>query len=555
MLRLLIIFMLTLGAAGVAWRHSHDAEPDGPAYRTATVTRGDVVVLVSATGTINPVTSVQVGSQISGIIAKMYADFNTKVTNGMLLAEIDPSTFQATVQQARANLEKARAAELTATANLAKSKANVETAKADLIVAQANADKARAEVVVQERTLARQTPLVKEKLVAPGDLDKTQALRDEAVAAAAAATAQIATARAKVSAAEADIGSSEAAISSAKSDVKQRQAELDIAEINLSRTKIYSPVDGVVVSRAVDVGQTVAASLSAPTTFVIAKDLTQMQINTSIDEADIGKIKEGQEVRFTVDAYTDRSFVGKVKQVRLGPVVNSNVVTYDCVVSVDNPDLKLLPGMTASASVLVSRADEVLRVPAAALSFKPEADEDREKGEGGERGGGGGRGGRVGGAGKARGKDRSRLFARGKAERPPHVYVLGEGEKLIEVRVKTGLSDGRFVEVMDPGAELARGRTGAGLEGMRHRPDGEGRRHRGEGGWRKRRDGEAAGASPATSPAAPVSPDSDEPTLGTFAQLKEGAAVVIGREVQDKNKSALGGGNPFQSGGHGPRIR
>lgn len=527
-----ILVLLFAGGLGVlGWQYRQRPAAEAPVYRTAPVTRGDVLVLVSATGTINPVTSVQVGSQISGIVAKLNADFNTKVTTGMVLAEIDPSTFQAQVLQARANLEKARSGLLTATANRLREMANVETSKADIIAAVANVAKVKAELDVQDRNLQRQRPLAREKLLAASELDKTVALRAQAAASEDVAQAQVSTAKAKVAAAEAQLGSSEASIKSAESDIRQRQAELAITEINLSRTRIVSPVDGVVVSRSVDVGQTVAASLSAPTLFVIAKDLTRMQINTSIDEADIGKIQEGQDVRFTVDAYTERSFHGRVSQVRLGPVATQSVVTYDCVVAVDNPELKLLPGMTASASILVARADDALRVPAAALSFRPEVEELESRASAS-----------PGGAGRSRGKDRSRLFARGSAESRPHVFVPGADTKPVEVPVKTGLSDGRFVEILDPASEVVTGRTGAGMEGMPP-PEGE----RGEGrGKRRRREHreESAGALPATSPAV------NDPRV----KLAEGSLVIIGTEGTEKAKAALGGGNPFQpGGGRGPR--
>ena len=541
MLRGILILLLAAGLGVLAWQYSQRPEAEGPVYRMASVTRGDVLVLVSATGTINPVTSVQVGSQISGIVYKLHADFNTKVTAGMLLAEIDPSTFEAQVLQARANLEKSKSAELTADANVLREKANVETSKADIILAQANLAKAKAETVVQQKTVQRQRPLAHERLLAETDLDRTVALVAEAVAGEDAAAAQLSTAKAKLNAAEAQKDAADVAVKSAQADIRQREAELSIAEITLSRTKIVSPVDGVVVTRSIDVGQTVAASLSAPTLFVIAQDLTQMLINTSIDEADIGKIKEGQDVKFTVDAFTDRSFNGKVSQVRLGPVVNSGVVTYDCVVAVNNADMKLLPGMTASASILVARADDVLRVPAGALTWKPETEEPEARAAPSPATGG-----------RGRTKDRSRLFARGAVEQKPHVSVLGPGKKPVELVVKTGLSDGRFVEVSDPGTEIFTGRTGAGLEGMpRASPspapsasadDGgdhpHHRRGEGRGGKRRHRDEESAGGSPATTA-----------TVVTPTKLEENLQVIVGVEAPEKPKSFLGGNNPFQQGG------
>jgi HlyD family secretion protein len=283
-------------------------------FRTEKVTKGDIEMAVTATGTVNPVTTVLVGTQVSGTVKNIYVDFNSPVKKGQLIARIDPALFEAQVNQARANL----------------------------LTAQANLDKANATEVDAKRTMERNKELLAKNLIAQSDLDT--------------ASTNYETAKASVSAAKAQIAQSEAALSS--------------AETNLYYTKIISPVDGIVVSRNVDVGQTVAASFQTPTLFSIAQDLTKMQIDTSVDEADIGKVKTGQEVDFTVDAYPDITFKGKVWQIRNAPITVQNVVTYDVVIQVNNKDMKLKPGMTANVSIIVDQRKDVLKIPNAALRFK-----------------------------------------------------------------------------------------------------------------------------------------------------------------------------------------
>jgi HlyD family secretion protein len=422
-----------------------------PAYRTAPVARDDVVVVVTATGTINPVTAVQVGSQISGIIARLHVDFNASVTAGSLLAELDASTFQAQVLQAEASLEKARAARPAAQAGIQTARANLDVQKAELDATEANLRRAQVSASEEARNFMRSRDLAARKLVAAADLDRIRSARDQAAATVDSSQASIASARCRLRAAEATVASAGAALRSAEADIRQRDADLQIAQVNLARTRIVSPVDGVVISRNVDVGQTVAASLSAPTLFVIARDLTRMQINTAIDEADIGKIEPGQPVRFTVDSHPGREFSGTVNQVRLGPIVTQNVVTYDCVVSVPNPDRKLLPGMTASVAILVDRADDVLCVPAAALSFKPIRDDDHAPGQPASRraepappratpGRGSRRTGHL---------DRARLFQRRQGADGQVVHVLGSGNRPEAIPVKIGLADGRRAELKE----------------------------------------------------------------------------------------------------------
>jgi HlyD family secretion protein len=286
-----------------------------PKFRTEKVVRGDIEMAVTATGTVNPVTTVLVGTQVSGTIKNIYVDFNSPVKKGQLIARIDPALFEAQVNQARANL----------------------------LAAKANLEKAEATLVDAKRTMERNKELLAKDLIAQSDFDT----------------------------AETNYETAKASVSAAKSQVAQNEAALSSAETNLYYTKIVSPVDGIVVSRNVDVGQTVAASFQTPTLFSIAQDLTKMQIDTNVDEADIGNIKVGQDVEFTVDAYPDTTFKGKVWQVRNAPITVQNVVTYDVVVQVDNPELMLKPGMTANVSIIVSIKKNVLKIPNAALRFKP----------------------------------------------------------------------------------------------------------------------------------------------------------------------------------------
>jgi len=286
----------------------------GPKYRVEKVSRGDVRATVTATGTVNAVTTVLVGTQVSGTIKNLYVDYNSPVKKGQLLAQIDPAAFEAQVLQARANL----------------------------LLAKANEAKAAVSLADARRTRDRNRTLFTRNLIARSDLDTAET------------NAQVALTQ----------------LSAARAQVEQARAALSYAETNLRYTRIVSPVDGTVISRSVDVGQTVAASFQTPTLFNIAQDLTRMQIDTSVDEADIGKVRVDQPVEFSVDAYPDFVFKGKVAEVRSAPITVQNVVTYDVVVRVDNPDLRLKPGMTANVSIVLSDKAGVLRVPNAALRLR-----------------------------------------------------------------------------------------------------------------------------------------------------------------------------------------
>jgi HlyD family secretion protein len=289
---------------------------NGPKYKTEKVTRGNITETIIATGTVNPVKSVKVGTQVSGTIRRIYADYNSPVKKGELIAEIDPAPFEAQVEQARANL--------------LESKANVEQAEAQLEDA--------------GRTLARQRELYSKDLVIS---------------------------RSELDAAETKSEVANAQLNLAKAQLARASAALKLAETNLGYTKIMSPVNGVVVERNVDVGQTVAASFQTPTLFTIAEDLTKMQLNTNVDEADIGSVKVGAEAEFTVDAYPNSTFKGVVSQVRIAPIIVQNVVTYNALIDVENPDQMLKPGMTANVSMVVANVGDVLKIPNAALRFFP----------------------------------------------------------------------------------------------------------------------------------------------------------------------------------------
>ena len=364
----LIFFIVIAGlAGGGAWWWWQSNKDEDISYQTSAVTRGDLVQNVTATGTLNPVLNVQVGSQISGNIQKLLADFNSEVKAGQIVAQIDPSIYQAVVAQTEGDLANAKAA---------------------LELAQLNAN-------------------------------RTKELRKQNVAP------------------QATLDASVAALHQAEAQVKIKEGSLAKSMTDLNHCTIYSPIDGIVISRLVDVGQTVAASLSAPVIFQIANDLTKMQIYTNVAEADIGNIVVDQDVEFTVDAYPYRTFHGRVKQIRNAPITVQNVVTYDTVIAVNNSDLKLKPGMTANVSIIIAKRENVLRLSNATLRFRPQdaapaaaPTPAAPRGKGDHKG--------------PRGGDVARV------ERT--VYVLrgeGAGAKPDPVKIKGGISDGIYTEVID----------------------------------------------------------------------------------------------------------
>lgn len=338
------IWVLLLTGVAAAWWWNGTGKPAEPQYRTATVDRGDISAQVSANGTLNPVVLVNVGTQVSGTVRRIEADFNQQVKAGQVLAELDPALFQAA---------------------LAQSSANLANAQAQLRLAEANA--------------ARMQTLFKQEYVSRQELDQALAAREQAVA-----------------------------------QVRVARAQVTRDQTNLGLSVIRSPVDGTVINRQVDVGQTVAASFQTPTLFQIGKDLTQMQIDSTVSEADIGQVKVGQPVKFRVDAFPDAEYSGAVRQVRLNAKTEQNVVTYNVVVNVANPDLALMPGMTANLRIEVETRRDVLRVPTAALRFRPEADPAAE---------------------------------RASTPRGTAVHVLVDG-KPVRVAIKSGISDKAFTEIV-----------------------------------------------------------------------------------------------------------
>lgn len=312
---LIAVVLLAVAAAAAAYYWTSREAKQAPAYRFAKVERGPLTATVAASGTLNPVTSVQVGTQVSGQIRELFVDFNSPVKAGQLIARIDPETFQYRVRQNEADLEAARAA----------------VARAQVSLANA------------QRDLARTRELVQREFVSPADLDRAQAQFDLA----------------------------RAEVNNAQAVVAQRAAQLAAARVDLGRTEIRAPVDGVVIKRSVDVGQTVAASLQAPELFIIARDLRDMQVETSIDEADVGRIRVGQRATFTVDAFPGRTFSGEVRQVRKSAQTVQNVVTYTVLVSAANADGQLMPGMTANVRIVTDTRDSALKVANAALRFRP----------------------------------------------------------------------------------------------------------------------------------------------------------------------------------------
>lgn len=368
------------GAAGFAW-YKLGHKNKAATYRTVHVERGDVVQIVLATGTVQPVKLVQVGTQVNGIVLKLNADFNSRVKAGDVVAQIDPSVYQANFSQAQANL----------THSLA------------------SVDEARANLLKASNDLVRASALAKRDLLSQSDLDTS-------VAAAASAAAEL-----KV----------------ALANVQQNEASLQLAKANLGYTTIVSPVDGTVVSRNFDEGQTVVASMSAQTIFTIATDLHTVLISASVPEADVGPVRVGQKVSFNVDAYP-LSFTGTVDQVRIASSTVQNVVTYPVMVRADNPEEKLFPGMTANISCIIAEHMNVLRVPNAALRFKPETS---------------GKNGSISNAPPVLGNASASFGGRGSGEKKPKLYVLKPDGSLMSIRATVGITDGSWTEVSGEGLQ------------------------------------------------------------------------------------------------------
>lgn len=465
--------MVLLVALAVWWFLPTKAS--APRYRTAEVEVGDVARKVSATGTLQAVTRIDVGSEVSGRIASLEVGFNSTVKRGDVLARLDPATFQAQLEQAQAsvnnatsglnsavadagnaaaNVRTAEAAIKTAQSKILQAQANVANARASVHSAEAAVAKAKADWVVASRNSERMTELAGRDLVALSEAEQAVATGQGSQAGVETAQAQLEGAQANllsnqtnVDAARVDLESaqikrdaalelqqaSQARIQGARAQVQQAQANLDQARINLERTVIRSPIDGIVLDVLVTEGQTVAAQLQAPSLFILAENLNQMQVETSIDEADIGQVKAGMKAIFTVDAFPDERFEGKVTEVRQSPVVVQNVVTYTVIIEATNPELRLKPGMTATVDIVVESKNQVTMIPSAALRFKPD---ETESGSGTQASG-----------------EQPRLSQRrgrgeGRSREGRTVYTL-EGDQLVPHKVKTGLTDAINTEMIE----------------------------------------------------------------------------------------------------------
>jgi HlyD family secretion protein len=316
---------------------------DAPKYATAVVRRGNITSVVQATGTINPLTTVPVGSYVSGTVKYIFADFNTRVKNGQVLAQLDPAIYEAQVTQSRGNLQNAEA-------NIITLQANVQAAQANLAKAQANAG-------YEVATAKRSEDLYSAGVVSTDSNEQIQSTLLQA--------------QAEVKSAQASLEQAKAQLSQAKTQIISMQGALDAAETNLKYTTIVSPIDGTVVARNIDVGQSVAATLQAPNVFSVAQDLTRMQVYAATDESDTGNIRNGIPVTFQVDAFPNDVFHGRVSNIRLNPTTVQNVVTYNTVIDFNNPDEKLLPGETAYVTIPTGHAEDAIEIPNPALTFKP----------------------------------------------------------------------------------------------------------------------------------------------------------------------------------------
>jgi len=453
-------------------------------YLTAKVERGNLRNTVTATGTLQAVTTVQVGSQASGTISALYADYNSVVKKGQVVAQLDPAVSKAQVEQARANLQQAQASLAQAKAGVANSRAGVSDAQARAQGASSTAQNNQAGVIAAQANLAvlkaqqddalsllkQQEALVKGGIIAQRDLEVAQTAYRTAQARYEQGVAQlnqaqlsqqmsagsgIAQSQAQVQQSQAQVGQSQAQVQAAEAQVQQAAAALQLAEVNLTHTTITSPIDGVVVSRDVNVGQTVAASLSAPTLFTIANDLTKMQVIANIDQADIGLVENAKSVKFTVDAFPGKDFDGQIEQMRLNPQNVQNVVTYNVVIDVDNPEQKLKPGMTANLTVTIDERNNVLKVPNAALRFMPQdASGQRSGGGNGNFQGRRQQGGNSANDGSAKSGNSGEVqFARPTdpvlAGQTRAVWVMGQDGMPQRRRIKIGLTDGASTEVVE----------------------------------------------------------------------------------------------------------
>ncbi len=425
MKRALIAFAILVAAAVALWFwHPWQAANGVPAYRLGKIERGALSATVSASGTLSASVPVQVGSQVSGQIQALMADFNSTVSKDQVVARLDPASFESRVAQAEADLLAAQG--------------NVEVARGNLLARQAETKKAEVGLDDARRSLERKKGLVAQNFISPADLDTAQAAFDSA-------RESLALARANIDVAAAQLKGSQA-------QVAQKQAALRQAQVDLSHTVIRSPVAGTVISRNVDVGQTVAASLQAPILFTIAQDLSRMEVNIAVDEADVGRVQVGQKVRFTVDAFPGQRFMGQVTQIRKAPQSANNVVTYSVMATVDNAEQKLLPGMTANGSLLTEERQDVLKVANEALRFRPTQSDGAPV--------------------------KTDIRAReGGPGVPGRVWRLVDGQP-VPVPLRLGVSDGNTTEIikgeLTEGAEIILGTGEAGAGRRQSRPLGMG---------------------------------------------------------------------------------
>jgi HlyD family secretion protein len=474
--------LLGLGAmavVAVAGFYLSGRDSSSTQYMTARIERGNLRNTVTATGTLQAVTTVQVGSQASGTISALYADYNSVVKKGQVVAQLDPAVSKAQVEQARANLEQAKASLVQAQAAVVNARAGVTDAKAKGQAAQSTVQNNTAGVSGAEANVAvlkaqlddalsllkQQESLLKAGVIAQRDYEVSQTayrtaearynqavsqLNQAKLTQQSSSSAGIAQSNAAVEQSQAQVQQSQAQVKQAAAQVQQAQAALSLAQVNLSHTTITSPIDGIVVSRDVNVGQTVAASLSAPTLYTIANDLTQMQVIANIDQADIGLVEQAKSVKFSVDAFPGKDFDGKIEQMRINPQNVQNVVTYNVVIDVNNPDQKLKPGMTANLTVTIDERNNVLKVPNSALRFTPTD-------ANGQRIGAGTGGGQN--AGQRRRAQTDNVGGQQENFAPASapvlegqtriVWVMGQDGKPQRKRIKIGLTDGVSTEVVE----------------------------------------------------------------------------------------------------------
>lgn len=477
---------LLLVAAAVYWWVALRGSGSAVRYLTAKVERGDVASTVTATGTLEAVTQVDVGSELSGRIQTIYVKHNEKVKRGQLLAQLDPSQLEARVEQAQAsvnsaqsqysnavagaanalaNVRAAEAAQVSSEAKVLQAEAAAANARASLIGAEANVRRARADRDVALKNYERQRELRQQDLIAQNELDTAQAQYLSAQASLEGAQASLQGAQASHRSAVTNIGAvradtqaafirieasreqaaaAQAQVEGARAEVTNARATLESARVDLGRTSIRSPIDGVVLDVKVSEGQTVAAQMQAPSLFILARNLENMQVETSVDEADVGNVRKGANATFTVDAYPDKVFKGQITEVRQSPVVTQNVVTYPVIIQTQNADLTLKPGMTATVSIDVESRKDVLMAPSAALRFRPPTE-------------------RTAGAGSP--SPTASASPGGRRSRKPAVYTLDAAGELVKHEVEAGLTDGLHTELvksdLQEGQEVVIGTAGA----------------------------------------------------------------------------------------------